>query len=162
MGFFKSSKVKTVKVAFLIPKEVVLRSNMLCSYLTKEAGYNFTLNEFVTFIYNCFIEECFQVYNPLGILNILNYNYSDIITIKDGTEVYTVDRNIKNTKLVEFTLTETDAKGGLEVLEELKELYNYKSNLGNLVLKVWINFINRFKKDGNNEMLDTIVDMLKK
>lgn len=162
MNIFSSrNKVKTVNLAFLVPNETVIRSNLICSYITQEIGYPFTLEDFILLLYDCFLYEYTKVYNPKGTIDILNYSFYDYIYIKNGEGIQKVDRSGIDTKLIEMVMIEEDALKGHVVLEELKELYGKNYTLGNLVLKVWVNFIERFKKDDNNEMLDIIVDMLK-
>ena len=146
-----------------IPKNVYLRTELICRYITDDLGYDFELENFLMLLYLEFVQNSIKKYNPKKLFQDLNTNYypCDTIILTNGVNAYSIDRINQSKVDLTINIEEVEVKKGQLILDELYELYNIKISFKTLLEKLWIKFIEDYKVGANKKTYTLIVNMLK-
>ena len=150
-----------VDIEIKISTNIVLRTQLICEYISEEIELEFNTYDFLMLLYTDFIRETTKKYDPLKVYKELNRNYNDTLKICYGNQCYKVERSNEGKKLVIITMDKSIVMKGQLILDELNELYGFQSDINNMIHKIWVNFIEKYKRGDNNAVLKNIIKMLK-
>jgi len=147
-----------------IPKNILLRTELLCKYISEDKGYSFNLENFLMLLYLDFIKTTIKEYNPEKVFKMLSKSYYDnsVIKLSNGIDSCLIDRTDINICNITITMDEDDLKKGQLVLEEIFELYKHRYSFSRLMEALWLNFIDGYKRGENKKAYQSIVKLLEK
>lgn len=151
-----------ININIAIPKETVLRTQLMCKYISEEENCDFDLNTFIMLLYLDFVRESIEHYNPQKVLKQLTFDYvnNKSLLISNGSDSYQVNNNISYSNYsIEFDIEEAE-KGQL-ILNELFELFHIKISFNKLIEQIWISFIYKYKTGDNKKAFSYLRNILK-
>lgn len=155
---------KSVTLNVIVPTNILIRTKLICDYISEEVEVEFSIENFLMIVYLDFIRESIRKYDPLKIYRQLNesFGYNDTIKLTFGDEVYEYNkRECSRTELI-IEMDKKDALKGQQLLSELDDLYGRTNiTLEKMISTLWINFIENYKRGEHDKALKTIIKMLK-
>lgn len=141
-----------IDIDISIPREIYLRTQLICDYISEEEDVDFDLNSFIFLLFYDFIKECIEHYNPKKVFTKLTFNYIDkqTLVITNGYEKYEVDNGI-NFYNLNISFDKNEVEKGELILEELSELFHSKISFSTLIEQLWISFIYEYKTGDNKK-----------
>ncbi|UYZ38984.1 hypothetical protein OD350_29290 (plasmid) [Clostridium beijerinckii] len=151
-----------ITVTIILPKEVILRTQLICNYISEEEDCYFDLNSFLLLLYLDFIKDCIEKYDPKKVLQRLTYNYLDKkpLIITNGYEKYQLN---STSSYYEYNINfeKTEASKGELILDELHELFHCHISFNTLIEQLWVSFIYRYKTGENKKAFAYLRRILK-
>ena len=146
-----------------IPRNILLRTDLICKYISEEKGYSFNLENFLMLLYLDFIKTTIRDYNPEKVFKMLSKSYCDTSTLKlsNGVDCCIIDRSNVNMGTLTITMDEDDVEKGQLILDEIYELYKHRFSFSRLIEVLWLSFIDDYKCGENKRAYHSIVKLLK-
>lgn len=146
-----------------IPDNIIHRTELICSYIRDEQGYDFEIENFLMLLYFDFIKNSIKNYNPKKVFEDLNKDfykeeYIDLVIHNEHCRVRTAKYNKTN---ITMSMAKEDVKKGQLILDELYDLYGYRFQFSKLLENLWIRFIEDYKTGTNKRAYHSIVKLLK-
>lgn len=163
LGTFIQSFSENITMRLVIPTNVFNRTQLICEYIEGEVEINFGIEDFLMVVYMDYIKSSVRKYDPIKIYKELNscYGYTDKIKISSGSYVQEYDRlNCRKTEIT-ISMTKKDARKGQLLLNEMKELYGLNMSFDKMLIALWINFIEKYKRGDSSKCLKAILKILK-
>lgn len=152
------------KYSLRIPYNIYLRTNILCEYIADQVEENFSVADFLYYLYQQFTFDVVHDYNPKKILNILQdskkYNEKIIIAF-GGDEEYVYDKRDCSYATIEFSIDRDDTHQGKLILREIEDLYRVEASFDTLITNLWILFIESYKMGTEKKALKEMIIRLK-
>lgn len=151
-----------INIDICIPKDIVLRTKLICNYISDKEDCDFDLNTFIMLLYLDFVRESIEHYNPQKVLKQLTFDYvnNKSLLISNGSDSYQVNNNISYSSYsIEFDIEEAE-KGQL-ILNELFELFHVRIPFNKLIEQLWISFIYKYKTGDNKKAFNYLRNILK-
>jgi hypothetical protein len=161
---FIDSFSKEMAITLIMPTNIVKRTQLICNYISEELHSEFGIYDLIMLLYENFIRNATKKYEPMKMFRELNrtYNYDDVIKISySDKEVYSFNRVECDRKQVVITMSKEVASKGQLLLDELYDLYGHNLNIDKMIYKIWVNFIEDYKRGEENQVLRDIIKMLK-
>lgn len=155
---------KEMVITLVVPTNIVKRTQLICNYISEELHSEFDIYDLLMLLYENFIRNSIKKYEPMKIFRELNrtYSYDDVIKISySDKEVYSFNRVECDKKQVVITMSKEVASKGQLLLDELYDLYGHNLNVDKMIYRIWINFIEDYKRGEENQVLRDIIKMLK-
>ena len=146
-----------------IPRDIVYRTELICSYISDQGEPDFDLSTFILLLYLDFIKTSITHYNPQKTFKKLTtlYYTSNKIVLSNGSEECIVDRSNTNMSTYTIEFNPEDIQKGELILNELYELFHYKISFSKMIEQIWIGFITEYKTGDNKKAFLDIKRMLK-
>lgn len=160
---FINSLSKEVTLEFIVPTNIVKRSELICMYLSEESGVDINIYDLIMILYKDFIKNSTLRYDTKKLFKDLTrtYDYEDVIKISYGEEeVYAFSKSKYSRKKIELTISKDNAMKGQLLLDELYDLYKHNITLSKLICRIWINFIEDYKRGEKNRELKRLINRL--
>lgn len=140
-----------------IPNNILYRTQLICSSISNKNNIDFNLNNFITILFDSFIDKCIKQYNPDTILKMLifnkNFNNNNNLVIKYNDTSYNINNNNHNNNyIMNIELSDDINSESILILDEIYDLYGYKFTVSNLIESIWISYIEDYKKGINKRM----------
>ena len=140
-----------------IPNNILYRTQLICSSISNKNNIDFNLNNFITILFDSFIDKCIKQYNPDTILKMLifnkNFNNNNNLVIKYNDISYNINNNNHNNNyIMNIELSDDINSESILILDEIYDLYGYKFTVSNLIESIWISYIEDYKKGINKRM----------
>lgn len=140
-----------------IPNNILYRTQLICSSISNKNNIDFNLNNFITILFDSFIDKCIKQYNPNTILKMLifnkNFNNNNNLVIKYNDISYNINNNNHNNNyIMNIELSDDINSESILILDEIYDLYGYKFTVSNLIESIWISYIEDYKKGINKRM----------
>lgn len=161
---FIHSLSSEITITLIVPTNIVKRTQLICNYISEELDIEFCIYDFIMLLYENFIKNSIKKYEPIKMIKKLNksYSYDEIIKISySDKEVYSFNRNKCDKKQVIIKMPKETAYNGQLLLDELYDLYRHNLNIEKMIYKIWIDFIEDYKRGEENKVLKDIIKMLK-
>lgn len=141
-----------IDIDISIPKEIYLRTQLICDYISDEEDVDFDLNSFIFLLFYDFIKDCIEHYNPKKVFEKLTFNYinKQTLVITNGYEEIEINNGINFYKL-RISFDKYDVDKGELILEELSELFHSKISFNQLIEQLWVSFIYEYKTGDNKK-----------
>lgn len=151
----------TESLEIVIPKNVYLRTQLICAYIEEVTGQPFDENMLLTLLYDDFLNNSIEKYDPSGIRQEIDHSkYDDKLLIHSNDRVYEYGKP-KGRQIV-FTVSfyKNQVEKGELLLDELEDIYGKSPTLELMVATIWINFIEDYKVNGGKIVLQKIKELL--
>ncbi|WP_315069182.1 hypothetical protein [uncultured Clostridium sp.] len=160
---YLEEKSNYIQVNISIPKDIFLRTELICKYISKSENCSFDISTFIILLYLDFIKDCIENYNPKKLLDRLRHEYvkDRSIIISNGYENYQVEDNTISYYNLSIIFDKEEAAKGNLILDEIFELFHTKFSFNTLIEKLWIGFIQTYKYGDNRKAFNHIRDILK-
>lgn len=140
-----------------IPNNILYRTQLICSSISNKNNIDFNLSNFITILFDSFIDKCIKQYNPDTILKMLifnkNFNNNNNLVIKYNDISYNINNNNHNNNyIMNIELSDDINSESILILDEIYDLYGYKFTVSNLIESIWISYIEDYKKGINKRM----------
>lgn len=139
-----------------IPNNILYRTQLICSSISNKNNIDFNLNNFITILFDSFIDKCIKQYNPDTILKMLifnkNFNNNNNLVIKYNDISYNINNNHNNNYIMNIELSDDINSESILILDEIYDLYGYKFTVSNLIESIWISYIEDYKKGINKRI----------
>lgn len=145
-----------------IPSETVLRTNLICNYISEEENCDFDIQSLIYLLYADFIKNAVEHYNPKKVFEKLTKNYinEQKLIITNGYEKVIINSKISYYK-IEIEFDKEEATNGQLILNEIEELFHKRISFNSLISQLWISFIYDYKTGNNTQAFNYIRKALK-
>lgn len=159
---FLFSLKKSVNLEINIPATVYLRTKHICAYIEDTVGLKIGVENILMALYLEFIDKSLIEYDIMSVYKIINTpNSTDKIKISNGSEVWECDKYENKKCKVTIEIEKKTLLRGELLLAEIHELYGRYFSIEKVIATIWINFINNFLKGNMQDVLDSLIDILK-
>ena len=150
-------------ITISIPRDIVYRTKLICSYISDQGDSHFDLSTFILLLYLDFIKTSITHYNPQKTFKKLTTPYytNNRIILSNGSEECIVERSSTNMSTYTIEFNDDDIQKGELILKELYELFHYKISFSKMIEQIWIGFITEYKTGDNKKAFLDIKRMLK-
>lgn len=150
---YLENKSPYINITVRIPKDIMIRTKLICDYISHEEDCNFDLNIYIYLLYLDFIKDCIENYNPKKILDRLAHDYINqkSLIITNGYEKYQINTNTISFYKYSLRFDKDDAAKGILILDELFELFHFNISFDKLIEQLWISFIYNYKTGDNKK-----------
>ncbi|MGL5415411.1 MAG: hypothetical protein ACRDAU_07115 [Clostridium sp.] len=151
MNFFKGIFKKRDpfrRLELRIPKGDFYRTELLCSFITKEIGEDFYIEHFLMSLYLDFVKKSVKSYNIREIYKVLKEEYRKSekkLRIVKGDTVEDVILYKEDYKYIEIIMEYESIRPGELILLEIYEIYGFRVSFEELLEKIWLKFICDYK-----------------
>ena len=154
---------KYVYLNLYIPSEIVLRTKLICNYISQEENCDFDIQSLIYLLYADFIKNAVEHYNPKKVFEKLTKNYinEQKLIITNGYEKVIIASKISYYK-IEIEFDKEEATNGQLILNEIEELFHKRISFNSLISQLWISFISDYKTGKNAQAFNYIKKILKK
>ncbi|MGL4850691.1 MAG: hypothetical protein ACRC28_17500 [Clostridium sp.] len=138
------------KLELRIPKGDFYRTELLCSYITKELDEEFYIEHFLMSLYLDFVKNVVKSYNIKEIYKMLKNNYKKTektLRLVKGNSVEDVVIYKEEYKYIEIIMENDSIRQGELILLEVYEAYRIKISFEELLEKIWLKFISEYKNE---------------
>lgn len=139
-------------INLIIPTDIYFRTKLMCKCISSDIGVDWRVVHFIFYIYQSFIQDTIEKYEPKKIVKMISRNYKYFQRTDfsvNGEEFSYCKYSDKVSKLV-IELDKEEIEKGELILSEIRELYGYDVEFGELLSILWIDYIEEYKK-GNNK-----------
>lgn len=160
MSYF--SKVELLKI--VVPKNVYLRTQLICEYIEDNEGFYINVTDFVNLLYREFLSFSIEQYNPSQIHREITRSnkFHEKLKIHANDETFEYNKQIGKRSILSFTIDKKGAEKGRLLLEEMDDLFGNVPSLEEMIAIIWINFIEDYKAGKNKKALQDIVFLVEK
>lgn len=145
-----------------IPKNVVIRTQLICDLVQEEHNYIFNINNFLMLLYINFIKTSIKSYNPEKTFKLLTQSfYEPDLILTNGSDKCIVKRNNYEYNNITIEIDKNDFEKGQLILDELFDIYKYKISFSHLIEALWLDFIEAYKSGSNKKAYYFIIQLLK-
>jgi hypothetical protein len=160
---FICSFKRSVELEINIPTTIYLRTKQICTYIEEMVGYNISVGDFLMALYLEFVDSSIIDKDIFSIYKIIDTpNSTDTIKISNGTNTWECELKERKKCTVTIDIGKKDLLRGELLLAEIHELYGRYFSIENVIATIWINFITNFLKGNNKDVLEALIDILKK
>lgn len=160
---FNAVKSSDEVVDINIPKNVLIRTKLLCRYIEEEQDVEFDLNNFLMLIYLDFVKTSIKTYDPEKIFKMLTKDYlsNNKILLSNGTDSCYIEKNKTEFSNITITIEKKDYEYGQMILDEIYDLYKYRISYSHLLESLWMDFMECYKNGTKKRAFKTIIKLLK-
>jgi hypothetical protein len=153
----------SISLVLTVPNTAFIRTEIICKHISKEVGVPFVISDFLMYLFNDFSDKCVEKYDTRKLYNELICGLpNDKYAISINNQVYEVERNNCNKVILEFKMLKDYACNGSLLLAELNEFYRHNLTLDDMVISLWLNFIDAYMNGDSNKLVKTIINYHKK
>lgn len=155
---------KTESLEIVIPKNVYVRTKLICDYIEDSLDVSFQIANFLMLLYVEFLQTALKTYNPSIIYNAITrtHGYNEKLLIHDNEKVYAFKKQEKKQTILTIVIDKKEAEKGRLLLEEIDDLYGQAPSLEKMIGTLWINYIEDYKEGKPHNSLPSIIALLKK
>lgn len=157
--FTSYSKMESLEI--VVPKNIYLRTQLICAYIQDFTGQTFDENMFLTLLYDDFLRNSIERYNPNTIRHEIDrYRHDEKLLIHSNDRIYAYGKS--KGKHIVFTIAfyKSQIEKGELLLDELEEIYGESPTLEQMIATIWVNFIEDYKTTGSKVALQRIEALL--
>lgn len=155
---------KTESLEIVVPKNVYVRTKLICDYIEDSLDVSFQIANFLMLLYVEFLQTALKSYNPSTIHNVITrtHGYNEKLLIHDNEKVYAFNKQEKKQTILTIVIDKKEAEKGRLLLEEIDDLYGQAPSLEKMISTLWINYIEDYKEGNPHNSIPSIIALLKK
>lgn len=155
---------KTESLEIVVPKNVYVRTKLICDYIEDSLDVSFQIANFLMLLYIEFLQTALKSYNPSTIHNVITrtHGYNEKLLIHDNEKVYAFNKQEKKQTILTIVIDKKEAEKGRLLLEEIDDLYGHAPSLEKMIGTLWINYIEDYKEGNPHNSIQSIIALLKK
>lgn len=161
-----NSMAKSNLLNLRIPKNVYLRTELICKYIEDKFEVDFDIANFIMILYLNFLDTSVERYEPKKIQDTLtrSYGYDDNepLIIHDKGKYFKIEDKKTIYYKIEIEMDKRDVEKGLLLLDEIEDIFGASPSLEEMIATLWINFIEEYKAGRNKDALKQILILLKR
>lgn len=156
-SYFESLSTTEI-INLIIPTDVFYRTELMCKCISSDIGIEWELIHFIFYIYQGFIQDTIEKYEPKKIIRMISRNskYFQKTTFSVDGEDFSYSKYSNRISKLVIELDKEEVKKGELILCELGELYGCNINFGELLSIIWIDYIEEYKKGNNKKTYKTL------
>lgn len=161
---YLDSKSKMQLVNIIVPSDIYYRTELMCKCISSDLEIEWGVIHFIFFIYESFIQEAIEKYNPSVIKSMINRScriFQSINITIDG-EDFSYSRYDNKVSKLTIKLDKEEAAKGELIISEIEELFGYKLSFDELITLIWIDYIEEYKKGNNKKAYKTLYKLIEK
>ncbi|PLS19660.1 hypothetical protein CVD28_04385 [Bacillus sp. M6-12] len=160
---FISSFSKTESLEIAVPKNVYLRTKLLCEYISEKGDMYFGVSDFLLTLYLEFLRTSIEKYNPKKIHEEMtrSHGYNQTLRIYVNESIYEYPKRAGKESFISFTIDKKNKEKGQLLLDEMEDLYGQAPSLEELISNLWVNFIEDYKAGNNKRATNEIIRLMK-
>lgn len=161
---FISSYSKMESLELVVPKTIYLRTLLICEHIQDKTEQAFDIITLLTILYQEFIDNYIEEYNPNVIRQEINrsYRHDEKLLIHSNDRIYAYDKSTCRRIVFSFYLDKKSVEKGELLLDELEEIYGEAPTIEKMIATLWINFIEDYKTGENKKPLQKIITLYEK
>lgn len=153
--------VSTESLEVVVPKNVFLRTQLLCGYVEDVTGQSFDENTLLTLLYDDFLNNSIERYDLSAVRQEIDQTkYDEKLLIHSNDTIYEYGKRRGARMVVTISFDKNQVEKGELLLDELVEIYGKSPTLEMMVSAIWINFIEDYKINGGQQTLRKIKALL--
>lgn len=164
LSCYLESLSKTKVVNIMIPTDIYYRTELMCKCISSDIEIEWEVIHFIFYIYESFIQDTIEKYNPKDIVKIISrsYKYFNKTNFNVNGEEFSYCKYDNKVSRLVIKLDKKEIEKGELILSEIRELYGYNITFDELLSIIWINYIEEYKNGNNKKAYKTLYKLIKK